>query len=238
MNPTEAEQNSLVPSPRAEFFRSVRTMLPILLGVVPFGLIYGALARQAHLSIAASQGMSSIVFAGSAQFVATELFRNAMPAAVIVATLFVINLRHALYSASIAPYTLHLSAKWKALLAYLLTDEAYAVAIVNYQKLGGGGNQHWFFFGAGMALWFFWQLSTLVGITLGAVIPASWQLDFTLPLVFIALLIPLMRGKPEFAAAIVAGSSGILFLWLPFRLNIPLAAVLGILAGVWVKRRT
>lgn len=223
--------------PRGEFFRGVRTMLPILLGVFPFGVIYGALARQAHLSIAASQGMSSIIFAGSAQFVATELFRNAVPAMVIIATLFVVNLRHALYSASVARYVMHLPLKWKALLAYLLTDEAYAVIIVDYQERGGEKNQHWFFFGAGLTLWFFWQLSTLLGITVGAVIPASWELDFTLPVIFIALLIPLVKDKAEIAAAVTAGICGLLFMALPFKLNIPLAAVLGILAGVWVKRR-
>jgi hypothetical protein len=83
-----------------------------------------------------------------------------------------------LYSASIAPYTKHLSGWWKAGLSYLLTDEAYAVTIGNYEREGDNSYKHWFFLGAGLTLWIFWQLSTAAGILLGAVIPAEWSLDF------------------------------------------------------------
>src|SRR5512141_2279371 len=113
-------------SPSSEFWLGVREELPILLGVVPFGMIYGILALSAGLSVADAQAMSSVVFAGSAQFMTANLVIAAAPGIVIILTGFVINLRHALYSASIAPYTKHLPIGWKAVLAYLLTDEAYA----------------------------------------------------------------------------------------------------------------
>ena len=151
----------------SQFTRGVKAILPILLAVAPFGMIYGALARQTGLSAAAAQSMSFIVFAGSSQFVTTQLVSQTIPGLVIVLTIFVVNLRHALYSASVAPYLQHLPARWKAGLAYLLTDEAYAVSILHYEKEGSAGNQHWFLFGAGLGLWTCWQLSTMAGYFTG-----------------------------------------------------------------------
>src|SRR5512146_2430672 len=114
---------------RSQFWMGVRSILPLLLAVFPFGLIYGALALKAGLQPAAAQAMSSIVFGGSSQFVAAQLVETAVPGSIIVLTIAVVNLRHALYSASVAPYIEHLPRQWKALLAYLLTDEAYVVTI-------------------------------------------------------------------------------------------------------------
>ena len=122
----------------------------------------------------------------------------------MVLTVAVINLRHALYGASVAPYLQHLEMRWKLLLSYLLTDEAYVVAILHYEQTDaeaadkeGAASQtpvtdqrHWYFLGAGLALWTCWQLSTALGIFLGAAIPASWGLEFTLALTFIALVVP------------------------------------------------
>jgi predicted branched-subunit amino acid permease len=118
--------------PTSQFFAGARAELPILLGVAPFGMIYGILALGAGLSPLAAQAMSSIVFAGSAQFMLVQLVGMGTPALVMILTGFVINLRHALYSASVSPHTLGLNPVWKGLLSYLLTDEAYAVAILHY----------------------------------------------------------------------------------------------------------
>jgi predicted branched-subunit amino acid permease len=108
----------------------------LLIGVFPFGMIYGALALNAGISAFASQMMSSIVFAGSSQFVTAQLVQDAAPGFVIILTIAVVNLRHMLYSASLAPYLKNLSLKWKFLLSYLLTDEAYAPSIIKYEKEG------------------------------------------------------------------------------------------------------
>ena len=121
---------------REEFVAGVKAEAPLMLGVLPFGLIYGALALQAGISAGAALAMSSIVLAGSAQFVGTQLFSVAAPGPIILLTTFVVNLRHVLYSASLAPYVTRLRPAWKALLAYLLTDEAYAVAVTHYQETG------------------------------------------------------------------------------------------------------
>lgn len=109
---------------KKSFWEGVRAEIPLLIGVFPFGMIYGALALNAGLSAFASQMMSSIVFAGSAQFVTAQLVKDAAPGFVIILTIAIVNLRHMLYSASLAPYLKHLSLKWKFLLSYLLTDEA------------------------------------------------------------------------------------------------------------------
>ena len=122
--------------PRKNFWAGVRAEIPLLIGVFPFGMIYGALALNAGISKFASQMMSSIVFAGSAQFITTQLVRDAAPGIVIILTIAVVNLRHMLYSASLAPYLASLSTRWKILLSYLLTDEAYAPTILQYEKEG------------------------------------------------------------------------------------------------------
>jgi 4-azaleucine resistance transporter AzlC len=225
------------PTRSFEFWLGVREELPILLGVVPFGMIYGILALSAGLSPLDAQAMSSVVFAGSAQFMTAKLVSAATPGLVILLTGFVVNLRHALYSASIAPYTRHLPLGWKAILAYLLTDEAYAVSIVHYLRKGQITYKHWHLLGAGLALWTSWQISTGVGIFLGAQIPAEWGLDFALPLTFIALVVPGLKDRSGVLTAIVASLAAILFFGLPFKLGLIASAFIAIAAGLWSEKK-
>lgn len=216
---------------RKSFWDGVKAEIPLLIGVFPFGMIYGALAVNAGLSTAASQLMSSIVFAGSSQFITTQLVREGAPGFVVVLTIAVVNLRHMLYSASLAPYLKDLSTKWKVLLSYLLTDEAYAPSILKYEKEGFTAHGHWFLFGAGLALWTIWQVSTAFGIFLGASIPSDWPLDFALPLTFIAMVVPVLKNRPMIAAALSAGMIALLAFSLPYKLGIILAALTGIIIG-------
>ncbi len=123
-----------MPSRRTQLLAGLRAEVPILLGVIPFGMIYGVLALSAGLSVGAAQSMSAIVFAGSSQFIGATLIAAGAPGLVIVLTTLVVNLRHMLYSASVAPYVQKLRPGWKWLLAYLLTDEAYAVVILHYRE--------------------------------------------------------------------------------------------------------
>jgi 4-azaleucine resistance transporter AzlC len=219
------------------FWAGVRAEIPLLIGVVPFGLIYGALALGAGLSRAAAQMMSSLVFAGSAQFIAALLVHESAPGFVIVLTIAVVNLRHMLYSASLAPYAASLPMRWKVLLSYLLTDEAYAPTVLHYEKEGITLHAHWFWLGAGCALWVFWQISTAVGIFLGAAIPESWSLEFALPLTFIAMLVPVLRDRPGIAAALSAGVVALLAYSLPYKLGLIVAALAGILVGTTLERK-
>lgn len=215
----------------------IRAESPILVGVFPFGLIYGALARNAGLAPLPAQMMSSIVFAGSSQFVAAKLIQAAAPGLVIVLTIAVVNLRHMLYSASVAEHVRDLPLRWKILLSYLLTDEAYAAAIVHYETEGVKPDSHWFFLGAGFALWFTWQVSSAAGIFVGAAIPPSWRLDFALPLTFIAMVTPVLRDFPIVAAALSAGITALLAFGLPYKLGLIAAAFVGILVGTVLEPR-
>jgi 4-azaleucine resistance transporter AzlC len=218
------------------FWAGIRAEFPLLVGVFPFGMIYGALALDAGLSKSASQLMSAIVFAGSSQFVTAQLVHESAPGLVIVLTIAVVNLRHMLYSASLAPYLAPLSTRWKLLLSYLLTDEAYAPSILKYEKEGAQPFSHWFLFGAGLALWATWQVSTAFGIFLGAAIPDSWSLDFALPLTFIAMVMPALKNRPAIGAAVSAGGVALAANSLPYRLGLILAALVGIAVGTLLEQ--
>ena len=227
-----------------EFFSGVRDELPILIGVIPFGMIYGVLALAAGLPPGAAQAMSAVVFAGSAQFLAVKLIGTGTPALVVILTAFIVNLRHALYSASVAPHLKHMSPLWKGLLAYLLTDEAFVVTITHYNAPASSsplteeeGNKHWYFLGTGLALWGSWQISTAVGIFLGAQVPSAWSLDFTLALTFIALLVPNIKDRPTAVAALAAGITAMLAYGLPYKLGLIAAALVGIVVGMWSETR-
>ena len=242
----------------AEFRSGVQAELPILIGVAPFGMIYGVLALQAGIPPIEAQAMSAVVFGGSSQIVLTQLVNIGAPAVVMILTVAVVNLRHALYSASIAPYVQHLHMRWKLLLSYLLTDEAYVVTILHYERAESAASEqraateqrvaaeppaglasarsadqrHWFYLGAGLALWTCWQLSTALGIFLGAAVPGSWGLEFTLPLTFIALVVPNLNSRATVGAALTAGLAAVLAYSLPYKLGLIAAALIGVLVGL------
>lgn len=236
----ETAPQSGTSTPASEFLSGVRDELPILVGVLPFAMIYGVVAVGAGLSPVTAQAMSLIVFAGSAQFLMAQLYGLGTPALVMLLAAAIVNLRHALYSASVAPYLRNLSDPWKALLAYLLTDEAFAVSILHFHKPRSATSpdyRHFFLLGSGLALWSTWQLGTALGILLGAQIPASWSLEFTLTLTFIGMVVPSLKDRAGAAAAIVAGLVALLAFTLPLKLGLVLGSLAGILAGMIMERR-
>lgn len=223
------------PSVRAqEFFAGARDTLPILLGVAPFGLVFGALALEAGLSALQAQGLSLLVFAGSAQFVTVDLIRHGAAPVVIVLTISMVNLRHALYSASLAPHVARLPGRWRAALGWLLTDEAFAVSTPRYRS-SDLTHAHWYLLGSGLALWTCWQLSTAAGILFGASIPEGWSLDFALPLTFLAMVIPTLTDRPTTVTAITAGILAVVLAGLPYGLGLVAAAAAAIGVGVAVE---
>ncbi len=220
-----------------ELSGGIKQELPIAAGVIPFGMIFGVIAVGAGIPPWLAQAMSFIVFAGSAQFIGAQLIALSTPAAIVLLTTLVVNARHVLYSASVAPYLKSLSPPWRTLLAYLLTDEAYAVTILHFQsERGNRQTQHWFMLGAGVTLWTAWQMSTAVGVFLGAQIPAAWALDFTLALTFIGLVVPALRHRADVAAAVTAGLVALLADGLPYHLNLLIAALAGMGAGMYLDR--
>ena len=127
--------------------------------------------------------------------------------------------------------------RWKVLLSYLLTDEAYAPSILHYEKEGLAKYKYCFLFGAGISLWANWQLSTAIGVFLGASIPDNLSLDFALPVTFIAMIVPVMKKSPVIAAALSAGITALLAYHLPYKLGLILAAFVGILVGMMLEGR-
>lgn len=221
-----------------EFLHGIIAEIPLMIGVIPFGMIYGILAVSSNLPVSVAQAMSVIIFAGSSQFVSAQLFSLSVPSVINILTVGVINLRHALYSASISPYLQMLPSRWKWVMAYLLTDEAYAVTIVHYQQDEDSPYKHWFFLGAGLTLWTTWQLSTAAGIFMGTSIPSSWSLDFTLALTFIALVIPSLKDRASLGAALSAGVIAATAFNFPLKLGLLIASFSGILVGLSLEKKS
>ena len=220
-----------------------RDEAPLQLGVIPFGMLYGIGAVAAGMPVWLAQLTSMVVFAGAAQLVIVQMLSAAAGALPIGLTAALLNLRHLLYSASVAGHVRHLPRRWRVVLAYLLTDEAYAVAILRYTRPEAADQEqaepdlrHWYFLGCGLTLWGCWQLSTALGIAFGARIPPEWDIDFAVPLTFIALLTLLVKERAGQAAALVAALAVLALAALPFRLGLVLAIVLGLLAGAAVAR--
>lgn len=224
-------------NPAAAFLLGVRALLPMLLGVAPFGVIYGVIALQSGIPPLAAVLMSSLVFAGSAQFLLAQLIGAGAPALLSVGAVGLINLRHALYSASVAPVLHALPRRWKVLLAYLLTDEAYAAAIPHLLAAPKAPLAHWILFGSGFALWAGWQLSTLAGVLIGTQLPADLGLDFALPLTFIAIVVPLIDSRARLIAALTAGGVAVLLVTLPYKTGLFAAALAGLCAGAFFQDR-
>jgi 4-azaleucine resistance transporter AzlC len=223
---------------RSALFDGSRNMVPILLGIVPFGLIAGITAISVGLEPVHGVAMSVIVFAGAAQLAALDLIGKNAPLAVVAATALIINARMVMYSASLAPYFGNTRPAGKALAAYLLTDQAYAFSIRRFvDRDESTATRLSYYLGAGATLWVTWQISTVVGALVGASIPAPWSLDFAVPLVFIALLVPAIRDRADGTAAAVAAGLSVVLASLPYNLGLPLATLAGIGAGVFAERR-
>ncbi|MGZ0746744.1 AzlC family ABC transporter permease [Haloparvum sp. AD34] len=209
----------------------IRDALPLHLGIVPFALVAGIAAIDAGLTPVQALGTSVVVFAGASQLAALELIGENAPLVVIVGTAVVINLRMLMYSASIAPYFAKYRQRTRAVLAYLLTDQAYALSIAEYRNAETDREPWRYYFGIAASLWVVWVIGTVAGIGLGAGIPDSWGLSFAVPLVFVAILVPAMKGRPQTVAAIVGGGVALLAASLPLNLGLLAGAVAGILAG-------
>ncbi|HLV37370.1 MAG TPA: AzlC family ABC transporter permease [Spirillospora sp.] len=224
---------------RSEFIAGVKDTFPLVLGAIPFGIIFGALAINAGLTPAAAMGMSLFVFAGSAQFLGAGLVEQGATVGIIVLTTFVVNLRHALYSASLAPYLKHLPHRWLLPLGFWLTDETYAVVIRHYQRGGESLYKHWYYFGSAVFMYLNWNVCTAIGIVAGQQLQnlEGLRLDFAMVVTFIGIVVPLIITRPMLVCAVVAGMAGVLTYEMPNKLGLMIAALLGIAAGVLAEAR-
>ena len=206
-------------------------MLPACVGLVPFGIVCGIAAANAGADWLGALGMSAIIFSGAAQILSAQLIAAGAPLAVIIVTCFVLGLRFLMYSAAMAPYLKSMPPRWQKALAFLLTDQSFAMAIRRFDASSDprAGGLH--FLGAGIAMWGSWQAANLAGYFTGNVIPATWSLEFAVPLCFIALIAPLFRSGPVIIAGLVAGVAVMALDAMPMKLNLIVAGMLGIAAG-------
>jgi 4-azaleucine resistance transporter AzlC len=235
---------------RAEFLRGMRNTVPLVIGAVPFGIIFGAVAVSGgvvaegetaqQLSPLAVQSMSLFVYAGASQFIAAELVRNSAAVLVVIFTTLIVNLRHALYSASLAPYLHGFPQRWLLPLGFTLTDETFVVSIARYQQPDLSPYKHWYQAGSAVLMYCSWQLCTLIGITAGRAVPAEQVarlgLSFAATVAFIGMLIPLLRSRALVLSAVAAGAASVIFYSLPNRLGLLIAAVIGIAVGMLAER--
>lgn len=223
---------------RRSFWSGVRHCTPILLGMVPFGLICGVVCVNAGMSAWEAVGFSTIIFAGASQLAAVQLMVNHASLAVIILTGLVINARFFMYSASIAPHFRGLPPARKGVLAYLLTDQAYAMSIARYGREDGGpASKPLYFLGAGLTVWACFCATAGAGALVGALIPPSWDLGFAIPLTFIAVVVPAIKDRPTAVAGLAAGLAACLADGLPYNLGLLAGAITGIVIGYIVERR-
>ncbi len=221
------------------FIRGALDTFPLIVAAIPFAIIYGALALNNGLSFFATLGMSVFVFAGASQFVATTLVGASAPVLIIIATVFVVNLRHMLYSIRFMP-TIKFLPKWQRIpMGFWMTDESFSVASRFIDQESPSDKQlHNYFWGSAIAMYLNWVLFTYIGMLLGKFIPGvtSWGLDIAMVLAFIAIVIPLLKTKSHICCALVAVVSAVITMHWPYKIGLLFSSLLAIAVGVLINK--
>ncbi|WP_241235023.1 AzlC family ABC transporter permease [Amphritea opalescens] len=219
---------------RREMLGGAKATIPLIIGAIPFGIIFGTLAGPSGLSAWGALAMSVIVFAGSAQFIALGLMAAGAAVPVIIATTFVVNLRHILYAANLVPKVAHLPHRWRVMMAFGLTDETFAAVSNRFMLQQNTEHAHWFYLGSWLAMYGNWILCTGLGIALGELFPdmTDWGLDFAMSVTFIGMVVPYLKTKPMWGAVIVSGAIAMATFGMPHKLGLIVAALCGIATGL------
>lgn len=226
---TKSPQNRTA---KQEFTAGVLDELPLQVGIVPFGLVFGILGVESGLSPIQTICLSLILFGGASQIVFAQLVAATTHFGIILSSVTMINLRHVLYGLSMASHLRRLPLYWRVLLAYFLTDEAYAVSIRRFSQQPHSRYMHFHLLGTGLTLHLFWQASTICGVLIGQTLPDMLALGFVVPLTFIAVIAPVMKRQAELVAAGFATITVFLTYQLPWNLWLILAAFSGIAGGL------
>ena len=226
-----------VASTKSVYWRGFRDSVPFIIVVLPFALVFGVLANEAGLNLSQVMGFSVVVIAGAAQLTALQLMSENAPTIVILASALAVNLRMAMYSASLAPH-LGPASLWKrAFVCYLLVDQSFALASLKYEaepemilslKLT-------YFFGVISPIVPVWYGFTYVGAVLGSAIPSDFGIELAVPIAFIALIGPALRTVAHVIAALVSVVAVLLLAWVPYNLDLIIAGLLGMMAGARVE---
>ncbi|SFH13123.1 Predicted branched-chain amino acid permease (azaleucine resistance) [Palleronia marisminoris] len=228
---------------KSVFSQGVVQGLPFILVIVPFGLLFGVVGTEAGLNLAEVMGFTLLVVAGASQFTAVSLMVDNAPVFLILAASLTVNLRMAMYSASLVPY-LGTAPLWqRALVAYMQVDQVYAASVARYEARDEPvGKRVAFYFGVAAPIMPLWVLATWVGAVLGASVPPAFALDFAIPITFLALVGPMLRTVAHVAAAVVSAVVALSTTWMPTGTGVLVAAACacatGALVETWMERRT
>ena len=219
----------------SEFKNGCLQEIPLQLGVFPFGIAYGILGIEVGLTNIQTYLLSIIIFAGVSQIVFAQLFSTFTPSFMIVGTIGIVNLRHILYGVSLSSYLKKLSLKWRMILSYLITDEAFAISYKRFSEEKKTKYMHFHLLGSGITLWISWQISTLIGIFIGPSISNSLNLEYVIPLSFIAIVVVSINTKIKLIVFIMSALFSILLRDLPWNLWIITSALISIIIGVLIS---
>lgn len=231
------------PSTSRAYWTGFADGTPFLLVVAPFAMLFGVLATEAGLNVLETLSFSAVVFAGAAQFTALQLMQENAPTAIVLASALAVNLRVAMYSASLTPWIGAAPLWQRAVAAYFTVDQSYACSIVQFEKEPQMTvpQRMAYFSGVLSPIVPLWYICTVLGALVGAQIPESWALDFALPITFLALVAPMLRTAAHLIAALVGIAISLLAAGVPYSLGLIIAGTLGMMAGaqaeVWLERK-
>jgi 4-azaleucine resistance transporter AzlC len=230
--------NAVEPAPtrREAAAAGARAIIPLTLGVVPFGVAYGVVVSQSDIALWVGIGASIVVYAGASQLSLVELLDSGASSAAAIGTALVINARLGLYSAALAPAFRQFPLTWRFALPQLLTDQSATLSLLYYEQVSDPRARRWYYLGASTTIAAGWMAATLTGAWGGSRVPESLELEFAIPLVFVSLLVPVVRDRPSLVAALVGGAVAFATVDLPSGLNILCGALAGIAAGVVADR--
>ena len=214
------------------FLKGILDVSPLMIPVVPFGLIFGVLSIDIGFTPLETIGMSIIIFGGASQIILLQLFSGGASSLVIISSVGAVNSRHLLYGAVVSEHLSDLKLVWKIFISYFLVDQAFARSN-EYFKKNNNSNKHLHLIGGGMTCWTIWQTTTIMGIVLGSVIPEKLGLSFAVPLTFIALLVNDFR---KFINVLVIITSALVatvgYNVIPFKAYVIVAGIFGLLIAV------
>ncbi|MEM6635876.1 MAG: AzlC family ABC transporter permease [Pseudomonadota bacterium] len=224
---------------KSAYARGVTDSLPFLLIVAPFAMVFGIVATEAGLSVAQVMGFSVLVIAGAAQLTAIQLMVEGAPTTIVIVTALAVNLRMAMYSASLAPFLGPAPLWQRAAIAFFNVDQAYALSIAKYQAAPEMSVPVRVAYFAGLVTPVapIWYMGSLAGATLNAAIPQALTPDFAVPIAFLAIIAPMVRTVAHLAAALVSIFAALALAWLPLGLGLLVAAMLAMATGAEVERR-
>ena len=209
---------------------------PHLLSVVPFGIIFGAIGIELGFDPIMTYATSLIIFGGASQIVFLQLLSGGASSLIAITSVGVINSRHLLYGAVLSEYLNKLSLLKKFFISYFIVDQGFAVSNIYFRKNSKQNFNYYHLLGSGITLWLCWQISTIIGIYLGSIVPETLGLKFAIPLTFIAIIINELRKFDHLTVMIVSGLAATFFYNAPFKSYILISPVIGLLAAYLILK--